>query len=132
MKLVVKVFNGEDHTIEVGAGATLGELKQALFNLLQVADKTARILFQGQELKEDSQALADGGVVEGAMLVAMIKKASVALSSGPSNQQEGRGDKAASDSPGGAATLTQTRARQPASTRLEKRGSAHGLLLEVR
>ena len=33
MKLLVKVFNGGEHTIEVGAGATLGELKQAVLNL---------------------------------------------------------------------------------------------------
>jgi hypothetical protein len=139
VKLLVKVLSGgehnvEEHNIEVDASATLGELKQVLFHRLgrEAGDTTARVVLKGQELKGDSSALADSGVTDGAMLCAVIKEAGLALSTGPASTQQGRGDKAAADSPGGAATSTQTRARQQTSTRLEKSGTAHGLLLEVR
>jgi hypothetical protein len=79
MKVLVKTVAKEEHVIEVsGPGATVSELKAAAVDKMALeAGGNLTLVHLGKVLSEDSKSLADLGIAEGAMLVAVIKKAKV-------------------------------------------------------
>lgn len=82
MKVIVKTVSKEEHAIDVsGAAATVGELRRAAFDKMGIdAGGSLTLVHLGKVLSEDSMALADHGIADGAMLVAVIKKPKIEAS----------------------------------------------------
>jgi hypothetical protein len=76
MKITIKTVSKEEHAVELSApSATVGELKKAACEKMSIAPGSALTLVHlGTVLSDDSKTMADNGIADGAMLVAVIKK----------------------------------------------------------
>ena len=82
MKVTVKTVSKEEHAVEVdGASTTVGELRKAACEKMTISTGAALTLVHlGAVLNDDSKTLEAHGIADGAVLVAVIKKARTANS----------------------------------------------------
>lgn len=104
MKVIVKTVAKEEHAIEVsGDAVTVGELKKAASDKMGLdAGSSLTLVLLGKVLSEDSKTLADHGIADGSMLVAVVKKPKPQVVASP-----------AAPAPAAAATSSSTPATVP-------------------
>ncbi|ETO28672.1 Ubiquitin family protein [Reticulomyxa filosa] len=69
----IKQLDGTTFNVEIRSNATVGDLKQAIERARSIAPERQRLIYRAQELKNDTTALTDYGVVDQSTLHMVIR-----------------------------------------------------------
>jgi len=76
MKVIVKILQGQEATVEVTADTTVKELKSHVFNSLNVPVNQQKLLLTGKPLADDKCIMDYPSIKDGTKLNLVIKKGS--------------------------------------------------------
>ena len=75
MKVTIKTVSKEEHALEISETATVGELKKLACDNFAGAGANLTLVHLGAVLGDDSKGLGAHGIADGAVMVAIVKKA---------------------------------------------------------
>jgi len=75
MKVTIKTVSKEEHALEISETATVGELKKLACDNFAGAGANLTLVHLGAVLSDDSKGLGAHGIADGAVMVAIVKKA---------------------------------------------------------